>query len=128
PGFKMTTNPTNAVTKFLFWGNVEGFEYHATKVFIELVKNSSVFLDIGANIGYYSLLASAVTDKKIKVFAFEPMPAIYDYLLKNIKCNGFSNISPYALALSDAKGEAEFYSVTNKKFISFPQLTGDGSL
>lgn len=128
PPFKMKTNPTNAVTKFLFWGNVEGFEYSSVRIFCELVKESKVFFDIGANIGYYSLLASSIRNKRIEVFAFEPMPSIYECLNQNIQLNLFTNISSYRLALSNNNGKATFYAVVNPKFINFPQLTGDGGL
>jgi FkbM family methyltransferase len=125
--FKMKTNPTSAVTKFLFWDDVEGFEYSSVRVFLDLAKSSKVFFDIGANIGYYSLLASSINNK-IVVHAFEPMPSIYDFLLDNVRLNGFNNIIPRQLALSDQPGTATFYGIQNKKFPGMPQLTGDGSL
>lgn len=128
PPFKMLTNPTSCVTKYLFWGNVEGFEFSSVKVFCEIVKNSKVFFDIGSNIGYYSLLASSINNKNIKVYAFEPMPSAYDFLIKNIEINHFNNINPQKLALSNEKGNATFYSIANDKFQDFPQLTGDGGL
>lgn len=128
PPFRMETNPTNAVTKYLFWNRVEGFEYEAVSVFMKLCERSSVFLDIGSNIGYYSLLAAALRGKKISVWAFEPMPDIYEYLERNITINNFKNIVPVRLALSDRTGEDIFHAVINPKFPSLLQLTGDGSL
>jgi FkbM family methyltransferase len=127
PPFKMVTNPTNAVTKYLFWGNVEGFEYHAVKVFMRLVRQSKVFFDIGANIGYYSLLAGKINPES-EVFAFEPMPSAFDFLQQNIQLNEFKKIHAIRLAISNENGKAVFYSIKNKKFSEFPQLTGDGSL
>ncbi|MBI3519880.1 MAG: FkbM family methyltransferase [Bacteroidetes bacterium] len=126
--FKIMTNPTSCVTKYLFWGNIEGFEFNSVKVFCELAKTSKVFFDIGANIGYYSLLASSIKKKDIVIYAFEPMPSAYDFLIKNIEINGFNNIKPQKLALSKEKGTATFYSIANEKFKNMPQLTGDGSL
>jgi len=128
PSFKMRTNPTSAVTKFVFWGDVEGFEYNAVQVFLKLVPKSSLFYDIGSNIGYYSLLAASLSKNKIKSYAFEPMPSAFDYLQQNISLNHFSSIIPVKLALSDSKGQATFHSIENPKFAGMPQLTGDGSL
>ena len=128
PPFKMTTNPTSCVTKYLFWGNIEGFEFSSVKVFCEVVRNSKVFFDIGSNIGYYSLLSSAINQKNIIVYAFEPMPSVYDFLVQNIELNKFNNIKAQKLALSDQKGHSTFYSIANEKYINFPQLTGDGGL
>src|SRR5436190_4468237 len=121
--FKMVTNPTNAVTKFLFWGNVEGFEYHAVKVFIRLARTSGVFFDIGANIGYYSLLSEKI-NPELEIYAFEPMPSAFDFLQQNIQLNEFKNIHAIRLAISDVGGKAVFYSIKNRKFAEFPQLTG----
>lgn len=128
PPFKITTNPTSCVTKNLFWGNIEGFEFSSVKIFCEIVKNSKVFFDIGSNIGYYSLLASSIKNKDIIVHAFEPMPSAYDFLEKNISINEFKNIKAHKLALSNEKGKAIFYSIINEKFKDMPQLTGDGGL
>ncbi len=126
--FKMITNPTNCVTKNLFWDNIEGFEFSSVKVFCELAKTSHVFFDIGSNIGYYALLASSIKNKNIVVYAFEPMPSIYDFLEKNILLNNFTNIKAQKLALSNNKGFATFYSIVNDKYPNYPQLTGDGGL
>ena len=128
PPFKITTNPTSCVTKNLFWGNIEGFEFSSVKVFCEVVKDSKVFFDIGSNIGYYSLLASSIKQKNIIVHAFEPMPSAFNFLEKNISINGFQNINAHQLALSSEKGKATFYSIINDKFKDMPQLTGDGGL
>jgi FkbM family methyltransferase len=128
PSFKMKTNPTNGVTRILFWKGIEGFEYNAARVFIKLAKKSSLFFDIGSNIGYYSLLASSLTQKKLRICAFEPMAPIYDFLKQNIALNNFENITPCQIALSDSEGEAEFYSISNPKFPDMAQLTGDGGL
>jgi len=128
PPFKVATNPTSWFSKKVFWDNVEGFEFNSVKIFCELAKKSNVFFDIGANIGYYSLVASAIRKTKIAVYAFEPMPSAFNYLVKNIEINSFTNIKPQKLALSDQKGFAKFYLISNEKFKEFPQLTGDGGL
>ena len=128
PPFRLTTNPTSYASKILFWENIEGFEYSSVRIFCEMVRSSNVFFDIGANIGYYSLLASAISKKSIEVHAFEPMPSAYDFLVKNAEINQFNNIRAHKLALSNQKGNATFYSIANNKFKHFPQLTGDGGL
>jgi len=128
PTFNMNANPTSHSAKLLYWNGVEGFEFHAVKIFAHLAKESKCFLDVGSNLGYYSLLASAITNKRIQCFAFEPMPSAFEVLESNIKLNDFDNIHAYKLALSQSKGEATFYMIVNEKFSHFPQLTGDGGL
>jgi FkbM family methyltransferase len=66
--------------------------------------NGSLFLDIGANVGFYSLLAASVG---ARVIAFEPLPRNLKYLNRHISMNGASvEVRPYAL--SDTDGEARF--------------------
>ena len=52
-----TANPTSNLLRVLFWQGIEGFEYNEYKIFTELAKKSNCFFDIGANIGYYSIVA-----------------------------------------------------------------------
>lgn len=60
-------------------------EYKLTKFLLKNLKEKDVFIDAGAHIGYYTLLASKLVGKKGKVIAFEPTPSIFKILKKNIK-------------------------------------------
>lgn len=67
-----------------------------------LLNRGGTFIDAGANIGHFSLLASEVVGKEGHVIAIEPSSRDYNRLLDNIKINGLENvISPYRFALSD---------------------------
>ncbi|MGV6852870.1 MAG: FkbM family methyltransferase [bacterium] len=69
---------------------------------------NEVFIDIGANVGMYSLIAGVA--RKAKVFAFEPESQNYAYLNKNIHLNqAQDHIKAYCLALSDYSGLENFY-------------------
>ena len=74
-----------------------------------LKKNKeSVFLDIGANMGYYSIMSSNYGFKKI--YAFEPVPKMINRIQKNIKINNLEQlveVIPYALG--EEKKEVSFY-------------------
>jgi len=67
---------------------------------------SGTFLDIGANVGYYSLLASRIFDN---VISFEPAPKNFAKLTANIAANGADNISAFELAISDQRQIAPLY-------------------
>ena len=124
--FKMATNETSSVTKLLFWKGADNYEY--TRIFLHLVPKSKSFVDIGANTGYYSLLA-AVENPRIKVYAFEPASAPSHYLERNIRINALSNVKSYPIALSDRKGEIEFFEVDNPEgYHSKFNLAGTGTL
>ncbi len=123
---KIRTNQTSYLTQLLFWNGYKHFEY--SEIFEQLAKEVTHFLDIGANIGYYSLLA-AKTNKNITVFAFEPALGPKHYLNENIKVNGFeNNITPVNVALSHETGLIDFYEVANKKYKYLKyNLAGEGN-
>lgn len=121
-------NPTSPLLRELFWYGTKGFEYHELGIFITLAKKSSVFFDIGANIGYYSIV-SKMYNPKIEVHAFEPLPGARVYARKNADANGFSNIRINEIAISDKNGKEVFHSRINPKFKDFDiHLNGDSSL
>jgi FkbM family methyltransferase len=64
------------------------------------------FLDIGANVGLYSILFAA--EDGLEVHAFEPAPTTYSELGQNIALNGSDRIRAYQMAASDRKGEVSF--------------------
>ena len=125
--FKLRTNQTSYVTKLLYWNGASNFEY--TSIFERLARKIESFIDIGANTGYYSILAASV-NKEINVHAFEPANGPSYYLRQNINLNGFEqNIKAHSIALSDKESEVEFYEVQNSKYRYLKHnLGGVGSL
>ena len=121
-------NQTCFVSRLLFWDGIYGYDYPVMKIFAELVSQSEVFIDIGANIGYYSLLAAKL-NSNLKVLAFEPSPGAFDFLSDNIKLNNLTNIFPYKMALSNIEGKLTFYQHSNPKMKELHgQLGGSSSL
>lgn len=68
------------------------------------------FLDIGANVGYFSLYISQKFPFS-SVFSFEPFPSTFSRLKENLKLNNINNVEIYPFAVSNTKSTAEFYSV-----------------
>ena len=120
------TNQTSYLTQLLYWEGYQNFEY--SDIFIKLIKKINVFYDIGANIGYYSLLAE-IENKNIKVIGFEPASGPLFYFRENIKINKFKNIKVESLALSDKEGEITFYEIRNQKYTYLKHnLAGEGNV
>lgn len=86
------------------------YEQDVTKLFLSLVKPGMTVVDLGAHLGYYTLLASALTVPKGRVFAFEPDPTYYPLLLHNLAANGCENVTVVAEAVSRERGEALLWS------------------
>lgn len=123
---KMSTNQTSYLTQLLFWNGYKEFEY--SEIFEKLSKEVSNFLDIGSNIGYYSLLA-VQSNPKIVAYAFEPALGPKYFLNTNIKLNGFEkNITSVDLALSNEIGVIDFYEVESLKYRYLKyNLAGEGN-
>jgi FkbM family methyltransferase len=77
----------------------------------EVLKEGDIFIDVGANIGYYSLLASKFVGTKGAVIALEASPAIYDQLKDNISLNivSKSRVRTINAAASNVRGELGLY-------------------
>lgn len=73
----------------LAWNRI--YEPFETKVVTSIVKTNDILLDIGANIGYYTLIFSKLTGKNGRVFAFEPAKHNFDLLNNNVNLNKYSD-------------------------------------
>ena len=87
----------------LFWGY---FEKHVADFIKKNLPKGGVFVDVGANIGNNSLIASKIASR---VIAIEPNPIILERLKQNINLNSLKNIVVYDYAISNFIGEAEFF-------------------
>src|SRR3989344_6832323 len=93
-------------TSLYYYGEYEPFE---TNLFQQLIKTGDCVLDIGAHIGYYTLLASGLVGKKGKVFSFEPDPNNLVLLRKNVMVNELSNVVIVNKAVSNVNKRINFY-------------------
>lgn len=92
--------------QFGIWWGGDTYEIRETRYFKSLLKPCSVVFDIGANVGYYSLIAAPLVGSGGRIYAFEPVSQQFGRLKDNALRNGFCQILPYKLALSDKTGEA----------------------
>ena len=92
----------------LFLQSTQQYEPHLTKFVCEYLKPGMTFVDVGANIGYYSMLASHLIGETGKVFAFEPNSDNCRLLLLSIAKNHCTNIELHPIGLSDKRGFAYF--------------------
>jgi len=73
-----------------------------------LLKDNDVLFDVGANMGWYSI-NMALSHPKLKIYCFEPISKTYDFLIKNLKLNGLSQIHAHNFAFSDYVDELEIF-------------------
>ena len=93
------------------------YEPFQSDILLELGKISRRFLDIGANMGFYSL-ALAIENPNLSVTSFEPQPGVYQKMLQNIELNNLQDrINLINMGLGQQLDELTMY---------IPRFTGTG--
>jgi len=93
-------NPTDPVVSGALHFGV--YEKAETKFFYTACHDGMTFLDVGANIGYYTALAARIVGPNGNVIALEPDPESYQYLEQTIKANAVGNVQAFQIAASDS--------------------------
>jgi FkbM family methyltransferase len=104
-----------------FWLGI--YEPHMQSLIARVVIKDTVFYDIGANVGFYSLLASTLIFPG-KVFAFEPVPENVLYLKRHLILNDIRNVEVLAVAICDQVGTSNFQEEVTR---SMGRLQAEGS-
>src|SRR5262249_41087030 len=106
-GFRLRIKPQDWLGRHVY---VTGeYEPATSRVIEALLRPGDTFLDIGANIGYFTLLASRRVGKAGLVFAFEPVPQTRENLLRNVRLNCATNVVVREEAVADSTGEDSFF-------------------
>ena len=105
-GIRVWVNPNEEISSCVF---VQGYyEPNQMSFLCDQLKPGSVFVDIGAHFGLYTLLASKKVGPKGKVVALEPSDREFKRLQENLKINGAENVLALNIAASDAESTAEW--------------------
>jgi FkbM family methyltransferase len=84
------------------------YETEKQKVFAAAIKPGNTVYDLGANVGFYSLLASVLVGPDGKVFSFEPVPRNLRLLRRHLDMNKARNCSVWEAAVGRSTGMASF--------------------
>lgn len=101
-GARWILNPSDVVQSDIFWyGAKDRWDmYHLERI----LSPESVILDVGANVGYYSIHLASALGPDCQVLAFEPFPGNYRLLCEHIELNGLQKqICAFPFGLSDRK-------------------------
>ena len=100
--------------------NFGSYEPEETKVIRRIAKQMNTMLDIGSNIGWYSLMSAGI-NASATIHAFEPIPSTFKRLERNCRLNGFESIvNCHNYGFSGQKGSFPFYF--------YPQGSGNASM
>jgi len=113
------------VSNRVYWRGWAGYEPETAPLFFRLAASAEVTIDVGAYVGFYTLLA-AHANPGGRVIAFEPLPTAFERLRGNVARNALANVRCSPEAVSDHQGEAEFFFAppTSENVVSIPGQTG----
>jgi FkbM family methyltransferase len=104
-GLRLELLPGNETSRAIF---VTGrYEPNEFSVLQKVLRPGMTFVDVGANMGLYSLFAAKKVTAQGRVLAIEPSSREYEILSRNIKRNHLANIRALNIAASDRQGAAE---------------------
>lgn len=89
------------------------YEESKQRLFADEVWTGSVVFDVGAHVGFYTLLAAVLSGGTGRVVAIEPWPRNISYLRKHLRMNDIGNVEVIEAAASDVDGELSFSEGTN---------------
>lgn len=106
-GSRVTGNTKDLIQRFIYYFGIwEPAQTHWLK---RTLQPGDVFVDVGANIGYYTLLGSRCVGETGQVIAIEASPSIYALLCANVRTNRERNINTMNCAAGDVAGEIAIY-------------------
>lgn len=107
---KINLYKDSVLSKLIYEGN---FELDEISFVNNTLKDGDVFIDIGSNIGLFSLIASNLVGRNGKVISFEPSPKTFKRLEENIELNELQNVKLNNIGLSDKKGTLKLHVSEN---------------
>lgn len=108
-GAKMRLFPYRNVCEKRILFTPQFFDAEELEVLRNDLKPDYVFLDIGANIGGYSLFVASHADPDARILAIEPQPDIYDRLVYNLRLNPRCSVKALACAVADKDTEVTLF-------------------
>ncbi|HEY8461039.1 MAG TPA: FkbM family methyltransferase [Blastocatellia bacterium] len=124
--FRLWTKGDDWISNEIFWKGWNGFESDTSPLFYELAAESKVIFDVGAHVGYYSILAG-LANPASRVYAFEPLPRAAHRFRKNLNENKLDNVELIQCAVGASPGDAPFYCVPDESG-GIPSSSGLSSL
>jgi FkbM family methyltransferase len=84
------------------------YEYEKQLVLADLVKKGDVVYDLGAHVGYFSIIFSRLVGDQGMVYAFEPFISNYEFICRHLELNRVRNLQPIQAGISVSSGIASF--------------------
>jgi FkbM family methyltransferase len=102
-GQKMSINPNRSVLEMKLW-LIGMYEPEVVELFLNELRRGDVVVDVGANIGLFTLMAADIVGPQGRVIAYEPHPKTYRELCANVERNRYDNTILVQEAISNSRG------------------------
>lgn len=103
-----TTRPTQRnMAAHLLNGSL--YEPEVSVVLMRVLQDGDGFIDVGANVGFFTVLAAQLVGSTGRVYAFEPEQENFGCLAQNVALNNLSNVVTYQVAVGDQVGTTELF-------------------
>ena len=108
---KILLDYSNVSQKFIGSHLEKGVAYEGElfALMLKKLKRGDTFLDIGAHVGFFSMIAAKLVGDEGEVYSFEMNPDNYSMLVMNAGLNNFMNIRPHNWAISNDSGPVQFW-------------------
>lgn len=123
-GARMRLYPYNNVCEKRVAFTPQYFDPRERELLAARIGERFVFIDVGANVGAYSLFVAAKAGASARILAIEPQPAVFERLITNIRLNPFGTIKAMSCALADKVGEVTLFLDTRNQGESSVKIIG----
>ncbi|HEY8383017.1 MAG TPA: FkbM family methyltransferase [Microvirga sp.] len=125
-GARMRLYPYNNVCEKRILFTPQFFDPEERAILESRIREGFAFVDIGANVGAYSLFVAARAGSSARILAVEPQPDIFDRLTYNIRQNPFGTVKAVACAVADKGGELTLFLDPRNSGESSVKIVGSG--
>lgn len=108
-GARMRLYPADNVSEKRMLFTPQYFDPHELDFLARRITPDFVFVDVGANVGGYSLFVAARAGAGARILAIEPQPLIHERLVYNVRQNAFATIKTLECAAADCDGEVTMF-------------------
>lgn len=108
-GARMRLHPYNNICEKRMLFTPQSFDPEELALIEARLCPGYVFIDVGANVGAYSLFVASKGGPTARILAIEPQPAIFDRLVHNIRLNAFATVKALDCAVADRAGEVTLF-------------------
>jgi FkbM family methyltransferase len=98
------------------------FECHEMQYVANYLRSGDTVLDVGANVGLYTVAMAGAVGNEGKVIAVEPMPENLAMMWRNLKANQLNTVQAFACAVGDADGQAQLHLANDSAYPSLLEV------